>query len=369
MTQPWYAVENVDEIESPSILVYPDRIRENLRRMIALAGGLERLRPHVKTHKMPQIIRMQLAEGVERFKVATIAEAEMVADCGAPDVLLAYQPVGPNARRFARLLTMYPGTRFSTIVDDANATRTLDAALCEAGQSAEVLLDIDVGMGRTGIAPGAQAVELYRLIAGSKNLRPGGLHVYDGHARDKELADRTKTADAAYAPVTKLVSDLTAAGLPVPRVVAGGTPTFPIHAQHADRECSPGTCVLWDASYAGKFPDLEFLPAAVLLTRVISKPGPNRLCVDLGYKSVASDNPDPRAVFLQLPDAKMLVHSEEHMAIGAEQADRFNVGDALYAVPFHVCPTCALHREAVVIENHRAVDRWPIVARDRVLTV
>jgi D-serine deaminase-like pyridoxal phosphate-dependent protein len=368
MPAPWYAVENVNEIESPSLLVYPDRIRENLRRMIALAGDIDRLRPHVKTHKMPEIIRMQLAAGIRRFKVATIAEAEMVADCGAPDVLLAYQPVGPNPRRLARLMATRPETRFSTIVDDPDTARALDAAMQAAGQRIETLIDLDVGMGRTGVAPGPQAVELYRTIAELAHLRPGGLHVYDGQARDRELADRTKTAEAAFAPAARLRAELEAAGLPVPRVVAGGTPTFPIHARHADRECSPGTCVLWDASYAGKFPDLEFLPAAVLLTRAISKPGANRLCMDLGYKAVASDNPDPRAVFLELPDAKMLVHSEEHMAIGTEQAARFNVGDVTYAIPFHVCPTCALHREAVVIENHRAVDRWPIVARDRVLT-
>lgn len=369
MTRPWYTVDNVDEIESPSLLVYPDRIRENLRRMIALAGGLERLRPHVKTHKMPEIIRMQLAAGVQRFKVATIAEAEMVADCGAPDILVAYQPVGPNTRRLARLIAMHPETRFATIVDDADAARALNAAMRDAGQSVETLIDVDVGMGRTGISPGPQAVELYRLIGKLECLRPGGLHVYDGHARDRELADRTQTVDAAFAPVTRLRADLDAAGLPVPRIVAGGTPTFPIHARHADRECSPGTCVLWDTSYAGKFPDLEFLPAALLLARVISKPAANRVCLDLGYKAVASDNPDPRAVFLDLPDAKMLVHSEEHMAVGTEQAAKFKVGDAVYAIPFHVCPTCALHREAVVIEDHRAVARWAIVARDRVLTV
>jgi D-serine deaminase-like pyridoxal phosphate-dependent protein len=267
------------------------------------------------------------------------------------------------------LIALYPEARFATIVDDADAAQALSAALRSERQSAEVLVDLDVGMGRTGIPPGPQAVELYRLIAKLDCLRPGGLHVYDGHARDRELADRTKTVDAAFAPVARLREELEAAGLPVPRIVAGGTPTFPIHARHAERECSPGTCVLWDVSYAGKFPDLEFLPAALLLTRVISKPGRNRLCLDLGYKAVASDNPDPRAQFLDLPDAKMLVHSEEHMAVGAEQAQRFKVGDPLYAIPYHVCPTCALHREAVVIENHRAVERWRIVARDRVLTV
>ena len=121
MTQPWYKIENAADLATPALVVYPDRVDENLRRMIALAGGVERLRPHVKTHKMPDVVRRKLALGITKFKCATIAEAEMVAQCGAPDVLLAYQPVGPNAARLARLATTYPTTRFSAVADDRGA--------------------------------------------------------------------------------------------------------------------------------------------------------------------------------------------------------------------------------------------------------
>lgn len=369
MPAPWYKISNAAEIDSPSILVYRDRVAENVRRMIAYAGGLERLRPHVKTHKTAEVIRMQLAAGISKFKVATPAEAEMVARCDAPDVMLAHQPVGPKAARFARLVQTFPGTRFSTIADDAGAIRGLSAALSAAGVTAEILLDIDNGMGRSGIAPGARAIDLYRLLGDLPGVRPGGLHVYDGHVRQRDIRERTIACDEAFVPVEQMRDELTRLGFPRPRVVAGGTPTFPIHAKHADRECSPGTCTYWDINYEGKFPDLQFVHAALLLSRVISKPGAGRLCLDLGYKAVSPDNPDPRAVWLELPDAKMVNHSEEHMAVETSHAEHFNVGDALYAVPFHVCPTVALHREVIVVENGRATARWTVTARDRTLTV
>jgi D-serine deaminase-like pyridoxal phosphate-dependent protein len=152
-------------------------------------------------------------------------------------------------------------------------------------------------------------------------------------------------------------------------VVAGGTPTFPIHAMNSEFECSPGTCVLWDFGYASKFADLDFLVGALVLTRVVSKPGAYRLCLDLGHKAVAAENPPPRVQFLNLPDATELSHSEEHLVVETEQAGRFAVGDCLFGVPRHICPTVSLHSEATVIRDGRATERWRILARERRLTV
>lgn len=369
MPEPWYQISNIDEVDSPALVVYVDRVRENLARMIRYAGGTARLRPHVKTHKMPDVIRMQLAAGITKFKCATLAEAEMVAASGAPDVMLAYQLLGPKVARFAQLIKAFPGTKFSTIVDDEGATRALSAGLAAAGVQAEVLIDLDTGMHRTGIAPGPAAAALYRLIAQLPGLIPGGFHVYDGQHRQMELSQRAASVEAAFEPVAALRKELEAGGLKVPRIVAGGTPAFPVHARHADRECSPGTCVFWDASYGGKFPDLDFLHAALVITRVVSKPAENRLCLDLGYKAIASDNPDPRVVLLDLPDAKTVVHNEEHLAVESPQAGKFQVGDALYGVPWHVCPTSALYKEALIVQEGRVCGAWPVVARDRRLTV
>jgi len=365
MADPWYVVENVAEIDSPALLVYPDRAEENIRRMIAYAGGVERLRPHVKTHKMSEIIELQVAAGIKKFKCATIAEAEMTAAAGGTDIFLSYQVVGPKVQRFAALAKAYPHVQFSCLQDDEQALRAFSAGLQAVGATAQVVLDMDNGFGRTGIAPGPKAAALYRLANELPAISPGGLHVYDGQFRQHDLEERCAASDAGFEPVRQFRQQLEAEGLPVPRVVAGGTPTFPCHARRPDVECSPGTCVFWDASYADKFRDLEFLNAAVLLTRVISKPGEGRLSLDLGYKAVSPDNPDPRVVLLGLNDAKALVHNEEHLTISTSQAGRYQVGDVLYGIPFHICPTVALHQYAWVIENGRATKRWNVIARDR----
>src|SRR5258705_2444669 len=179
MSTPWYIVENIAEIDSPALLVFADRAKENIARMVRYAGGVARLRPHVKTHKMAEIIRLQMAAGIEKYKCATIAEAEMVAQCGAPDVLLAYALLGPKVQRYAALAAKYPGTRFSALVDDESAVAPAATAMKAASATIELLVDLDVGMGRTGIAPGPRAEALYRLLAkqaSSPGIRPGGFH-------------------------------------------------------------------------------------------------------------------------------------------------------------------------------------------------
>jgi D-serine deaminase-like pyridoxal phosphate-dependent protein len=148
-------------------------------------------------------------------------------------------------------------------------------------------------------------------------------------------------------------------------LVVGGTPTFPIHARRRDVECSPGTCALWDFSYSSQFPDLDFLHAALVLTRVVSKLPDGKLCLDLGHKAVASENPPPRVHFLNEPSARAVAHNEEHLVVETDGTMDWNVGDCLYGVPWHVCPTVALHSAAVVIRDKRAMETWRVEARDR----
>lgn len=368
MTRPWYVVDRVESIASPALLVYPDRVRENIARMIAVAGGTARLRPHVKTHKLPQVVRMQLDAGITKFKAATIAEVEMTAAAGAPDVLFAYPAVGPNIARLIDLVQRFPTTTFSALADNESAVHVLSSAAAAARVTLNLFLDVDAGMHRSGIEPGAAAVHIYRLCSTLPGLHAAGLHVYDGHLHQLDLAERTAACEAAFAPVAKFRRDLVAAGLPVPAVVAGGTPTFPIHAERPDVDCSPGTSLFWDWGYTQKLPDMDFLPAALLLTRVVSKPGGNRVCLDLGHKAVASENPQPRVYLYGLEDANAIGHSEEHLVIETSHAARLQIGEAIYGMPYHVCPTVALHSEAVVIVNGQASDRWPIVARARRIT-
>ena len=365
----WYEITNAHEVPSPSLLVYPDRIATNIDLMVELAGDASKLRPHVKTHKLAEVIQMHLERGVNKFKCATLAEMEMAAGVGAGDVLLAYQPVGPNIQRLRALADKFPETRLAAVADDGSVVTALSEAFEGASKPLDLYLDLDCGMHRTGFGPGPEAQAVYRAFEDSPNVQAAGLHIYDGHIHDHSLEERRARCEAAFAPVLEFRAELEAAGLSVPDMVASGSPTFAIHSQHEDRDCSPGTTVLWDFGYGDNYEDLKFQWAALLLTRVISKPGPNRLCLDLGHKAVAADKPQPRVQLLGLPDANPLVHSEEHLMVETDMASDYAVGDTLYAVPVHICPTVALHDEAVVVRDGRAVERWKVEARRRRLTV
>jgi D-serine deaminase-like pyridoxal phosphate-dependent protein len=224
-------------------------------------------------------------------------------------------------------------------------------------------------MHRTGVGAGPDAVERYRLISTLPGLHAAGLHAYDGHLHDTDLATRTKLCEEAFESVKQMREDLTRIGLAVPSVVAGGTPTFPIHARRTDVECSPGTAVFWDWGYTTNLPDMDFLPAVLVLTRVVSKPGGHRLCLDLGHKAIASENPQPRVLLMGLSDSTAVGHSEEHLVLETNRAAEFPVGTPFYGMPWHICPTVALHNEAVVINNARADGRWQVVGRARKITI
>jgi len=365
----WFHVDNEAEIASPALLIHHERVEHNLQLMLEIAGGPQRLRPHVKTHKMLELTRRQVDLGISRFKCSTIAEAEMCAAAGAADILLAMPCVGPNAQRLARLAEKHPGLRFSGIADDEETVRTLASAAQQHRVNLGVFLELDCGMGRTGIVPGEAAAFLAHVIKDTPGLLFRGLHAYDGHIHDADLTVRCERAEAAYAPVLEFRRRLEGEGLLVQELVAGGSPTFGYHAGHPDRICSPGTTVLWDFGYGDKHPDLAFQPAAVLLARVISKPGGGRLTLDLGHKSVAPENPHPRVRFEELPEAEVLMQSEEHLVLRTDRAHEFYVGQALHGIPRHVCPTVSMFGEAVVIKAGRAMATWPVTARNRRITV
>lgn len=234
-----FAIDNVSELDSPSLLIYEERVDENLRRMVAQASSPERLCPHVKTHKLPQLIEKQLALGIRKFKAATIAEAEMCAAAGAPSVLLAHAPVGPRASRLVDLMRAFPQTAFATLVDDEAVAQHLSAVTSAAGLTIDTLLDIDCGMHRSGIAPGRGAEQLYALLNTLPGLRAAGLHAYDGHIHDTDVLERQAKCDHALAPVLTLRERLRGAGFEVSRLVCGGSPTFPFLAARGDLECSP----------------------------------------------------------------------------------------------------------------------------------
>ncbi|MDX2245686.1 MAG: D-TA family PLP-dependent enzyme [Bacteroidia bacterium] len=364
-----YEVKNIEDIDSPALLIYEDRLRANIKEALRIAGGPERLRPHVKTHKMAEVVILHLELGVRKFKCATIAEAEMLALAGASDVLIAHQPTGPKIHRIVALIRHFPSVVFSTIVDNEDTAKEISAVCEKAGVVIPLFLDIDTGMHRTGIAPGETAIKLYRLLDTLPGVSPGGIHAYDGHIRDRDFSVRKEKSDKAFQPVSQMIETIEGEGGNVPAIIAGGSPTFPVHAQRPDVQLSPGTYVFWDAGYAEMLPDMNFVPAALVFTRVVSKPGEGLICLDLGHKALASENPHPRVKLLDIEVSAFTGHSEEHLVVHTPDAERLKPGDGLYGIPLHICPTVALYQEAEIVNNGRAQGRWKVVARDRKIGV
>ena len=369
MSEEWYKIANEDAVASPAVLLYPNRIRENIQRMVAIAGDPGRLRPHVKTHKLPELIRMQLEAGIGRFKCATLSEAAMVAECGATDILIAYPLYGPAIDRLFDLITAYPEVRFSALCDNEEQRMAFEHTAKARGKHLGIFIDLNVGMDRTGIVPGAEAIALYRALADSPFLSPRGLHIYDGHLNMADPEQRATESAACFQAVQSMIDELGQNNLVPEELVCGGTPTFPIHAKYPERTLSPGTLLLWDWNYAFKFADLSFLHAAILLTRVVSKPAKNKLCLDLGHKAVASEMTPPRVHLLGIPLYEHILHSEEHLVVSFDGAEAYSAGDCLYGVPAHICPTMALHEKVWTVADGQAAEKWHVKARSREVSI
>ena len=368
MNKEWYQIENISEIDSPALAIYPDRVRENIRIMKSFVPDVEHLRPHVKTNKSAETTKLLLEAGIYKFKCATIAEAEMLAIEKASDILLAYQPLGPKILRLSELVNKFPTSKFSCLIDNVESARNISAVFEKKNNKINVFIDLNIGMNRTGIIPEA-ALDLFDQCQNLKGINIIGLHPYDGHLRDPDLAIRTKACDEGFAKVEALKNEILKLRGKNLIIVVGGTTTFSIHSKRKNIECSPGTIIYWDKGYQSMFSELPFLWAAVLITRIISKPDDETICIDLGHKSVASENPlNNRVYFLNGPELQPVGHSEEHMTLNAGKNNSYEVGDVLYGIPYHICPTVALHDETVTVVDHKAIGRWVTTSRRRRIT-
>ena len=365
----WYNIDNINEIDSPALVLYIDRIKENIATAIKMVGDLAKLRPHIKTHKCLEVAKLMMDAGISKFKCATIAEAEMLGIGKAKDVLLAYQPTGPKLSRFVELIKHFPETQFSCLTDNEMAAKEMDMIFSKAGLCVPVYIDLNIGQNRTGIEP-SKAIDLYYTCSQMQGIKPIGLHAYDGHLRDKDFLVRKEKCDACFEKVVQVKKVLIERGMKEPIVVAGGSPSFSIHCKRERIECSPGTFIFWDKGYSELCPEQNFLTAALVISRVISFPTKNTICVDLGHKSIAAENDISRRVyFLNAPELKALGQSEEHLVLEIGENHAYKIGDLLYGLPIHICPTVALYERAIIINNHKAEGEWKIVARDRRISI
>ena len=343
--------------ESPGLIVYPDRVKRNILKAIEMVeGNPDRLRPHIKTHKTKEGNDLFLEAGITKFKCATIAEAELLALSEAPDVLISMQLIGPNLERFKQLVSHYPKTKFSSIVDDAFAASELNRIFTDL--STGVFVDLNMGMNRTGIIP-SKALALIQHIQTLPNVTLRGLHAYDGHIRDKVYEDRAKHVETDFTPFYELLERINRSDL---ELVVSGTPSFLVHHKNSQFTCSPGTFIFFDAGYAALFPENTFEFGVEIIARIISKPTDSTICLDLGHKSVAAENPiDNRVRFIDQPSWVLKSQSEEHGIVEVGDSSRYSVGEIVRMIPYHICPTVNLHSHLQVIDG----GLWEVKARNR----
>ena len=358
-----YHFSEEDSVLSPSLVYYLDQIEKNTDKVIAMAGGAQRLWPHVKTHKMAAMVRMQTERGISRFKCATIAEARMCAQEGAEHVLVSYPLTGPAVSLFFNIRRRYAKTRFWTIGDNIAQLENIGK---EAGESPiDILIDVNAGMNRTGVPFDALA-QFYLDASKIKGLRIMGLHCYDGHLDIKSAEERKAQVCALTEKIMSVRAIMEKQGLEVPVLVMGGTPTFPFLLETPDVFLSPGTIFVNDFGYTEKFKDLFFPAGAAILTRVISHPAPGLFTLDTGYKAIASDKID-RGIIAGLPEAKPLAHSEEHWVWSVKESEAPPIGTVLFIIPAHICPTTALYPGVHVVSRGKLAGYWEVSARDRFL--
>jgi D-serine deaminase-like pyridoxal phosphate-dependent protein len=361
--------KTLDDLSTPAVLVDLDVLERNVARM---AGRVReagvRLRPHAKTHKCPEIARIQRSAGAWGLSLAKVGEAEVFADAGFDDLFVAFPVVGEDKGR--RLLALADRVRLAVGTDSVEGARTLAAPFRATGATLDVLLKVDVGYARVGVLP-ERAVEVGRRIADLPGLRLRGVFTHAGHGY---LAE-TKAAvdDIARLEGERLVAaatELRAAGLPVDEVSVGSTPT----AAHAMRvagvtECRPGNYVFHDASQVALGTcSLEDCALTVVAT-VVSVPAPDRAVVDAGSKTLSSDPLRPRAGgYGQLLGRASRIEklSEEHGVIAVAAGERFRVGERVRILPNHACVVANLHDRLVGVSGSRVEAVLPVAARGRV---
>lgn len=358
-----------DDLLTPALVIYPEFVRQNIQATIrALGGNPARWRPHVKTAKLAFTMELLVAAGVDTAKCATTLELLTACEAGFHDVLVSYPHMGSNARRIAEISDEFPNVRVSALIESEEQLPAW------ARSGVDLFIDVNPGMDRTGIGTARhQAIlDLARKIK-ANGLVFRGLHFYDGNSTDPEIAERTQKAHARYRELLDLASFLQNAGVDVPEIVTAGTPALPAAISFEPlwngpfrHQVSPGTIVYNDFSSLKQLPDYGYQPAVLVVSRVVSHPAPGIVTCDAGHKSVSVDSGVPNCLVLGHPELEALKPSEEHLPFKVQnEATPPALGDTLYLVPRHVCPTVNNFNVAVLVEGGRMKFIEAVTARGR----
>jgi D-serine deaminase-like pyridoxal phosphate-dependent protein len=357
-------------IDTPSMVVDEEILHTNIAEMASLAASMGvKLRPHIKTHKTPEIARLQIGAGAIGVTCAKIGEAEVMVDAGIDDVLLAYPTVGEIKIR--RLMSLMERARMIVALDSREAAEALSDAMAADDRSIEVYVEVDTGQHRAGVLAGEDAVDLALDLARMPGLRLIGVMSHEGHANTQPPETIEEVALDAGQKLVDTAERLRRKGVDISVVSVGSTPAATYTPTvHGVTEMRPGTYVFKDTMafrYGIYGPDRC---AARVLATVVSHPAPDRCVVDAGSKTLALDmskgNPG-HGYILGHPNAVIERLSEEHgVVVLPPEDERIAIGDRVEIIPNHICPSVNLMDELVIVRDGEVIDTWRVAARGKI---
>jgi D-serine deaminase-like pyridoxal phosphate-dependent protein len=369
---PWdegYRVIDAEHVLTPALVVYPEVIASNINATLRLLeGNADRWRAHIKTAKLGYTLRMLVDRGIGNFKCATTLELMTACENGAADVLVAYPVMGANAERVREISRQYPHVELSVLAEDPEQLRQWQ------GTRVGVFLDINPGMNRTGIAPGetSRVVGLIGALQEQK-IEFRGLHYYDGQYGHVRESERMAGTHAGYDRLLELVNEIQRNGFCVKEIITAGTPTFPCSLAYKGfcssnfvHRVSPGTVVYCDATSLAQLPrQYGYKPAVLVMTRVVSHPAEDIMTCDAGHKTVSADAGVPTCVVVGHPEVTPISPSEEHLPLRLPGRKGLHLGEVLYLLPRHVCPTVNNFDSALLVRNGQLESVEKVSARGR----
>lgn len=359
-----YVVNDTSHIVTPALLIYPEKLHHNIKATIRMLGGeANRWRPHIKTAKLSAVVKGYILDGVHQFKCSTTLELLIACQAGAEDVLVAFSMVGANALRVREIASAFPNVQVSVLAEAAGQAQLW------AGSNVGVFLDLNSGMNRTGmeVDDASEMIRLARILG--NNFR--GLHWYDGHVSMSDAGQRKELAFAGYDRLMNIVIEFERSGIVVGEVVTSGTPAAPFGHQYEGfrngrfvHRISPGTVVYNDLSSLKQLPDYGYVPAALVMATVISHPKAGVITCDAGHKAVSVDSGVPNCAVLGHHELTPLKPSEEHLPMEVQAGFATPaIGEMLYLVPRHVCPTVNNFDQALIVDQGAVVSVEPVDAR------
>ena len=332
-----------EELPTPAIVIDVERVRRNVRKLAdyAKARGIG-IRPHTKTHKSVELARMQLEAGACGLTVAKVGEARAMSQAG-DDLLMAYPAV--DSLRCNRLVELAKSAKTVRVgIDSAEAVEALAACAAAAGAEIGILVDVDVGLHRTGVQMPEEALKLAQQVERSKGVRLDGIMFYPGHVKDESPESLRQLAEVE-AKISQTSALWRKHGLEAKIVSGGSTPSaYQSHRMPSMTEARPGTYVFHDMNgVRGGYATFDDVAATIRAT-VVSTAVPGQFVLDCGSKTLTSDRCGPapesgHGHILEYPDAKIVKLTEEHAQVDARECDRRpRVGERVTVIPNHICP-------------------------------